>query len=146
MRLKYLPEHAQAATLALGLAQKEAKHLRYSQSTLLALTISLDWVQDLGNRPELAEKVGAFVSRFGRLQDHLGDKLLPRMAAQVGENSKTLLDTLSIAERMGLLVNADEFIAARKLRNALVHEYMNNLKSSWKASSLRNKHAICFLT
>jgi hypothetical protein len=69
--------------------------------------------------------VEAFVSRFGRLQDHIGGKLLPRYAALVGEPAKTQLDHLAFAERMGLLTDADAFIAARGLRNALVHEYMH---------------------
>lgn len=129
MSLKYLPEHAQPALLALDLAHKEAKHLRYSQTTLFALPIDLAWVQNLGERPEVAEKVEAFVSRFGRLQDHLGEKLLPRMAALVGEKSKTLLDTLDLAEKLDLLASADAFIAARKLRNALVHEYMHDAQT-----------------
>ena len=124
MSLRSLPEHAQATLLALDLAHKEAAHLRYSQTTLFALPINLAWVQDLSQQPELAEKVEAFVSRFGRLQDHLGDKLLTRLAALMGENSKTLLDTLAIAEKAGWLASADAFIAARKLRNALVHETM----------------------
>jgi hypothetical protein len=89
MSLNYLPEHAHATLLALDLARKEAKHLHYSQITLFALPIDLAWVQNLGDQPEVAEKVEAFVSRFGRLQDHLGEKLLPRMAALIGENSKT---------------------------------------------------------
>ncbi|MEW5886463.1 MAG: hypothetical protein AB1735_07155 [Pseudomonadota bacterium] len=129
MSLKYLPEQAQPALLALDLAHKEAAHLRYSQSTLFALPIDLAWVQSLGERPELAEKVEAFASRFGRLQDHLGEKLLPRMVALVGERSKTLLDTLDSAERLELLPNADAFIAARRLRNALVHEYMHDAQT-----------------
>ena len=66
MSLKYLSEHAQDAILALALARKEAEHLRYSQSTLFALSIDLSWVQTLGNHPEVAEKVEAFISRFGR--------------------------------------------------------------------------------
>jgi len=129
MSLKYLPEHARATLLALDLADKEARHLRYSQATLFALPINLAWVQSLGHQPEVAEKVEAFVSRFGRLQDHLGEKLLSRLAALVGENSKTLLDTLAIAERAGWLASADAFIAARKLRNALVHEYMHDAQN-----------------
>lgn len=129
MSLRYLPEHAQPALLALDLVLKEASHLRYSQTTLFALPINLAWVQGLGEQPELAEKVEAFVSRFGRLQDHLGEKLLPRMAALVGENSKTLLDSLATAERLDLLPSADAFIAARKLRNALVHEYMHDAQT-----------------
>ncbi len=126
MSLKYLPEHALAAVLALDLARKEAAQLRYSQNTLFAMPIDIDWVKDLGNQPHLAEKVEAFVSRFGRLQDHLGEKLIPRFAALVGENSKTLLDALAAAEKTEMLPSADAFVAARKLRNALVHEYMHD--------------------
>jgi hypothetical protein len=126
MSLLYLPEHVQAMLQSLELAHKEAEHLRYSQSTLFALPIDLAWVQNLSGQPPLAEKVEAFVSRFGRLQDHIGGKLLPRYAALVGEPTKTQLDTLAFAERVGLLNNADAFIAARGLRNALVHEYMHD--------------------
>ena len=73
-----------------------------------------------------AEKVEAFASRFSRLQDQLGEKLLPCYAALVGEMPKTFLDTLAFAEKAGLLNNADAFIAARRLRNALVHEYLQD--------------------
>jgi hypothetical protein len=122
----YLPEHAQSVTVSLDLARKEAEHLRYSQSTLFALPIDLAWVQNLARQPALAEKVEAFVSRFARLQDHLGEKLLPRYAALVGESPRTLIDTLAFAERAEVLRDADTFIVARKLRNALVHEYMHD--------------------
>ena len=100
MSLRYLPEHAQAVQFALDLARKEAAHLRYSQRTLFAQAIDLDWVQSLGNHPEIAEKVEAFVSGFGILQDHLGDKLLSRLAALVGESSKTLLDRLAVSRSL----------------------------------------------
>ena len=126
MTLRYLPEHVESVRLALDLANKEASHLHYSCATLFALGIDLEWVQALGVRPELAEKVEAFVSRFGRLQDHLGEKLLPRFAALLGDNSRTLLDTLAFAEKANLLSNAEDFIAARRLRNALVHENMHD--------------------
>ncbi len=128
MSIRYLPEHAQAVVQSLALARKEAEHLRYSQTTLFALPIDLTWVEDLGQQPALAEKVAAFVSRFGRLQDHIGEKLLPRYAALVGESPKTLIDTLVFAERAEVLGNTDAFIAARKLRNALVHEYMHDAR------------------
>lgn len=124
MTLRYLPEHAQAVTHAVELAQREAEHLRYSQATLFALPIDLKWVNSLSHKPALAEKVEAFVSRFARLQDHIGEKLLPRYAALVGESHKTLIDTLAFAERAEVLADANAFIAARRLRNALVHEYM----------------------
>lgn len=126
MSLPYLPEHVTAVTQSLQLARKEAEHLAYSLNTLFALPVNLRWVQDLSLQPALAEKVEAFVSRFGRLQDHLGEKLLPRYAALVGERPRTLVDTLAFAERAQVLANAEAFIAARRLRNALVHEYMQD--------------------
>ena len=124
MTLRYLPEHAPAMQQAVELARREAAHLLYSQQTLFALAIDLAWVNSLGEQPVLAEKVEAFVSRFARLQDHIGEKLLPRYAALVGESPKTLIDTLAFAERAEVLSDANTFIAARRLRNALVHEYM----------------------
>jgi len=100
--------------------------LRYSQGTLFAQPIELAWVLGLAQQPAMAEKVEAFASRFSRLQDQLGDKLLPRFAALVGESPKTFLDTLAFAEKALLLSDADAFIVARRLRNALVHEYMHD--------------------
>jgi len=111
---------------ALELADKEAAHLRYSRDTLQALSPDLAWVVGLDQRPDLAEKVEAFVSRFARLQDHLGEKLLPRFAAWVGNHPKTMIDTLAFAERAEVLSDAQGFLAARRLRNALVHEYMQD--------------------
>jgi len=42
--------------------------------------------------PELAEQVEAFVSRFGRLQDNLGDKLLPELLTALGEKTSVVID------------------------------------------------------
>ena len=126
MSLRYLPEHAEPALLALELARKEATHLRYTHRTLFAQSIDADWVQQLNARDDLAEKVDAFVSRFGRLQDHLGEKLIPRFAALLGESPKSMLDVLAFAEKMQWIENAEIFIGARKLRNLLVHEYMSD--------------------
>jgi hypothetical protein len=120
----YFAEHLQAVIHSLDLANKKALHLRYSQTTLFAMRIDLAWVKDLGVQAVLAEKVEAFVSRFGRLQDHIGEKLLPSYAALMGESPKTLIDTLAFAERAEVLRDANAFIASRRLRNALIHEYM----------------------
>ena len=128
MTLRYLPEHAENALLALDLARKEATHLQYTQRTLFAQTIDANWVRQLEARPELAEKVDAFVSRFGRLQDQIGEKLIPRFAALLGESPKSMLDVLAYAEKMQWVNSAETFIGARKLRNLLVHEYMSDVE------------------
>ena len=126
MTLRYLAEHAENALLALELARKEAAHLQYSHRTLFAQPIDAIWVQQLTTREDMAEKVEAFVSRFGRLQDHIGEKLVPRFAALLAEAPKTMLDTLAYAEKMQWIESAEAFVGARKLRNLLVHEYMSD--------------------
>ena len=124
MSLDYLPEYAENAILALNLAKREVAHLAYTHRTLFAQTVNLEWVQALEKREDLAEKIEAFVGRFGRLQDHIGEKLIPRFAELLGGKPKSLLDSLAYAEKMGWIENAEEFIGTRKLRNLLVHEYM----------------------
>jgi len=122
----YLPEHVENALLALALARKEMAHLAYTQRTLFAQPIDLQWVQSLAEREDLAEKIDAFVGRFGRLQDHIGDRLIPRFARLLGESPKSLLDVLAYAEKIGWVDNAETFVGSRKLRNLLVHEYMTD--------------------
>lgn len=126
MSQRYLAEHVPNALLALELAEKEAAHLGFTHRTLFAQPIDLPWVRALPEHEELSEKIEAFVSRFGRLQDHIGEKLLPRFSRLLGEQPKSLLDTLAYAEKMGWLDDADAFVSARKLRNLLVHEYMSD--------------------
>ncbi len=126
MSLKYLPQHAENARLALELAQKEVAHLAYTHRTLFAQNINLQWVQSMSEREDLSEKIDAFVGRFGRLQDHVGGKLIPRFSTLLGEHPKSLLDVLAYAEKIGWINNAEAFIDARKLRNLLVHEYMTD--------------------
>ena len=141
MTLRYLPEHAENALLALELARKEAAHLQYSHRTLFAQPIDAAWVQQLTSREDMAEKVEAFVSRFGRLQDHIGEKLVPRFAALLGEAPKTMLDVLAYAEKMQWIESAEAFVGARKLRNLLVHEYMSDATLFLQALSAASEAA-----
>lgn len=125
MSLAFLAEHVDRARIALDLAQRESAHLRYTYDTLYAEAIDRTWVEDLAVRQDLAEKIDAFVARFGRLQDHIGDKLLPAFSKMLGGQPKALVDVVVFAERQGWVSSAEEFIGARKLRNLLVHEYMS---------------------
>ena len=94
--------------------------LTYSHSTLFAQPIDIHWVEQLAKNQEVAEKVEAFVSRFGRLQDHIGEKLVPRFSALLGETPKSMIDTMAYAEKMQWIQSVEEFFSARKLRNLLV--------------------------
>lgn len=66
------------------------------------------------------------MGRFGRLQDTVGDKLLPILLTALGEKTSAAIDNLDRAERLGLLKSADEWMIMRNLRNQMIHEYVED--------------------
>ncbi len=81
------------------------------------------WVERLELDETLAERLDAFVSRFGRMQDTLGDKLLPSLLRALAEKLGSMLENLNKAEKFGLLTSVVDWLDTRNLRNKLIHEY-----------------------
>jgi len=106
--------------------RKECQHLTTTDRRLFADTFTLTQAARLEADAELAERVEAFVGRFGRLQDTVGDKLLPLLLGALGEKTSAAIDNLDRAERLGLLQSADEWMTMRNLRNQMVHEYVED--------------------
>ena len=123
MSLNYLPEHVPAFARALEIAEREAHALEASWRGLNQMDLGVEQLDQLAPDASLAIGIEAFAARFGRLQDHLGEKLIPRLLLLLGEIPGPLLDNLNQAERLGILENALDWLAWRKLRNRLVHEY-----------------------
>ena len=107
--------------------RKECRHLVSTDQRLFALPFSVNRAVSLETDLELAEQVEAFVGRLGRLQDTLGDKLLPLLLAALGEAPGAAIDNLDRAERLGLLESADAWLHMRQIRNQMVHEYVEDL-------------------
>lgn len=106
--------------------RKECRHLATTDARLFKGLFTSEQVAQLEADPDLAERVEAFVGRFGRLQDTVGDKLLPQFLAALGEKISSVLDNLDRAERLGLLKSADEWMTMRALRNQMIHEYVED--------------------
>jgi hypothetical protein len=105
----------------------EAEHLRGTDQRLFAQPFDALRAATLRNDALLAERLDAFAARFARLQDTTGDKLLPALLQQLGEPVSSVLDNLDRAHRLGLLQHpAEDWLAARALRNRMVHEYIRN--------------------
>lgn len=120
----YLPEHLAPFMRALEVADREARALDASWRGLAHAQIDAAQLEHLAPESALAIAIEAFAARFGRLQDHLGEKLIPRLLALLGETPLALIDNLNRAERLGVLDDALDWLAWRKLRNRLVHEYL----------------------
>ncbi len=104
--------------------EKELRRLSETTSKLAKEAIDEKWVESLESNSDLSERVDAFVARFGRLQDHLGDKLVPELIKQMLEKPASAIDNLNRMEKLGLISSVDSWIEARSLRNKLVHEYV----------------------
>jgi hypothetical protein len=116
---------AQRLAFLLETVALEAAHLQGTAARLFAVPFTAERAATLRNDPLLSERLDAFSARFARLQDTLGDKLLPTLLSQVGEPIGSVLDNLDRAHRLNLLSHpAEEWLAARALRNRMVHEYI----------------------
>lgn len=109
------------------LVRREIRHLQLTDERLFSTPFSREKAEQLEADVELSERVDAFVSRFGRLQDTVGDKLLPRYLNAVGEVTGAAVDNLNRAEKLGLIHSAETWMTLRGMRNQMIHEYMEDL-------------------
>ncbi|MDD5114890.1 MAG: hypothetical protein PHC94_12805 [Methylobacter sp.] len=107
---------------------KEIKHLNYSSMQVFKEPLTIERVASLATDEDQAEKVEAFTSRFSRLQDTVGDKLLPTWLNALGEQTGAAIDNLDKAEKLGALASADQWLEIRQLRNQMIHEYIEAIE------------------
>ncbi len=81
--------------------------------------------EDFFENPELVETIDAFIFRFSKMQDSMGEKLFPLTLTLLGEEvkRKPFIDLLNRLEELELLGSAEKWIELRKLRNAITHTY-----------------------
>lgn len=116
-----------------GIVGKELDYLQQTDARLFAEAFTSERAELLDCDQIFAERVEAFVSRFGRLQDTLGDKLVPLYLQLIGEKPKGFVDNLDRMDKLEFVDNADEWPRMRRLRNQMVHEYINDVNVFAKA-------------
>ena len=105
---------------------KERDHLLITDQRLFQSSFDLNRVKQMDIDIDLSERVDAFVGRFSRLQDTVGDKLLPQLLTVLGEKVESVIDNLDRAEKLGFLDSSDEWMSIRNLRNQMIHEYIED--------------------
>lgn len=110
----------------LRITQKEAAHLARTTERLRLQPIDIAWVRSLDSDDERGEMLDAFVARYSRLQDTLGDKFLQALLRANLEKTGTQLDNLLRAEKLGWIASTQDWVELRELRNRLVHEYIES--------------------
>lgn len=137
--MKISPSLAARLEFLARVTTKECQHLLDTDRRLFANLFTIEEAQKVEADPILAERLDAFVSRFGRLQDTVGDKLLPALLSALAEAPGPAIDNLDKAEKFRFIESADGWMEMRKLRNQMVHEYIEDL--AVLSSALRNGHA-----
>jgi hypothetical protein len=144
--IAYDPQALAEFSASWRVVRKEAALLVRTSDRLFAEDIDLPWVLALAQDDERGERVEAFAARYSRLQDTLGERLFPRLLALVGQEGRTLIDRLNQVERLGLLDDAQAWLAWRNLRNRLVHEYVENPEDFVDALRVGHEYASALRT
>ncbi len=111
------------------LVDKEAQHLEQIVHRFFEEedTITPEWLQKKLKTAIGIDQLESFSAKFSRLQDTLGDKLLPLFLKLAAEPTGTAIENLNRAEKLGLIMDTGQWLGARQLRNFLVHEYIDHL-------------------
>lgn len=136
--MKITPSQTARLEFLARVTDKECQYLLDTDGRLFGTLFTIEEAQKIELDPILAERLDAFVSRFGRLQDTVGDKLLPALLIALAENPGPAIDNLDKAEKFGFIESADVWMEMRRLRNQMVHEYIEDL--TVLTSALRSGH------
>jgi formate dehydrogenase maturation protein FdhE len=106
--------------------EKESQYLQETEARLFAEPMTPQSLKQISEDSLLAERLDAFVGRFSRLQDTLTDKLLPALLDAMAEPRASAIENLDRAEKLNWIESADEWLEIRKLRNQMIHEYIED--------------------
>ncbi len=93
-------------------------HFKYSYAKVGRIDFTADWSE------ETLETLESFSSRFARLSDLFISRFL-RLKVQQSDPAfrGSLIDSLNLSEKLGLVNSARDWIRIRELRNIAAHEY-----------------------
>ena len=104
-------------------------HLKRASDTyedIQEITLDLEMFE---NR-ESVKTIDAFIYRFVKLQDYMGEKLFKEILKRLLEykENMSMLDVLSKLEKLEIIASEDRWLDYREVRNKLTHEYPDNEK------------------
>ena len=104
----------------LGLLDKSVVALLYSYKKCLAIKEAPEY--DL----EQQESFEALTARFARTSDILTQKVFKTLFILLQQNTNTIIDAANFLEKIGIVVNADDLLNIREIRNQIAHEYLES--------------------
>ena len=111
-------------TLILTQCETHARRMLWAKNEVSGkFPLSADKLRDLEGATVAA--LDQFISRFAKLQDGMGAKLLPAVLEMTKEQGElnAFLDKLNRLEKIGALPSVEEWLNMREMRNAFAHDY-----------------------
>lgn len=89
-------------------------------------------------KPDHVSFMDQYIFRFAKLQDAMGERLLPYALILVGEDikGKPFIDLLNRLEKLNMIPSAQKWLEWRELRNDISHEYPDSLDDRVNALNL----------
>lgn len=104
------------------------EHLNIFQKSILRLQESYERCQAIGEKEEYSslelEIFEALTSRFSRACDFLVSKVFRTLDMLEAEEGGTMIDVIHRAEKRGIIEDSYELREMKKIRNEIVHEYV----------------------
>lgn len=119
--------------------EKEIRYLSYSSNQVFSEPFTIERANSLITDDQFAQQLEAFTSRFCRLQDTVGDKLIPAWLKALQEPVGAAIDNLDKAEKLGVLASVDAWLETRQTRNQMIHEYIESLEILTTAINLAHQ-------
>ena len=101
------------------------QYLAYSSDQIQKLLPMTDWAL---LQPDQHESLAAFRVRFSEFQEHMG-KTMKAVALEEEKPSEPFTAVLLYMEKLGCLDSVDRWKDIRELRNAVNHEYEDDLQT-----------------
>ena len=102
-------------------------HLKRANATYKDIQ-NIDFKDDVFASDENVKTIDAFIYRFVKLQDYMGDKLFKELLRSLMDykDNMSMLDVLAKLEKLEIIPSEDRWLDYREVRNKLTHEYPDN--------------------
>jgi uncharacterized protein YutE (UPF0331/DUF86 family) len=118
-----MTEHLRLIARQLDHLQKMQDYLEFSYSRANRILPATQWSN---LTPDQHETLAAFRVRFSEFQEHLG-KTMRAVAIEEEAEAERFGSILAFMEKLGILDSADNWKFMRELRNAINHEYEDDM-------------------
>jgi hypothetical protein len=102
--------------------------LEMLNKSIISLKLSVEKCRKIGTKKEHSfeemESFDSLTSKFGRTSDLYTQKIMRTIWMLLHEPFVPFIDLLNKAEKMKLIVSADQLLEIRDLRNQITHEYI----------------------